>query len=114
MDNSHRTEQVRWSQAQRYQAALCQVVFHHTLWHDAEPDAVGNGFLDHLKIIETEDCVHGHAAFAEITIDVLLNGKVFIESDECQILQLRSGDGAASRKWMLRRGGDYHLFFAPW
>ena len=51
------------------------------------PNTVGNRFLDHLQIVEAEDCVHRDAVFAQIAVDVLLNGQVFIEADECMILQ---------------------------
>lgn len=80
---------------------------------DADAAAEGDGFLDHLEIIEVHDEVDFGAVFLEVAVDVLADGEIFIEADEIGAIELGGGDAAGGGEGMAWGHDEDHLFLAP-
>ena len=86
--------------------------FHHARGHDADARAVRHRFLDHLHIVEVQRDVDVHVMLAQEAVDVAANGKVFVEADEVESVQILGAHFGFVRQRMIGRGRHHHLLLA--
>ena len=92
VDNAHRTIQLEACNPNGHQPPLRHLFFHHARGHDTDARAVRHRFLDHLNIVEVQRHVYMHVMLTQEAVDVLANGKILVETDEIQTVQVFGSD----------------------